>query len=80
MSCPQAWGRRSGLLSHRQLHALGRRALVGTDWGPLLSPGHRVGLVLMDHPLSADSLSQIGISRHGSGFSLLVGAHPGAEL
>ena len=34
-----------------------RRALVGTDQVPLLSPGPHVGLVLMDSLISVDSLS-----------------------
>jgi len=48
--CPQAGGRGSGLLWHRRLHALGQVCAGGDRPGPLLSPGCRVGLVLVEHP------------------------------
>ena len=48
--CPQAGGRGSGLLWHRWLHALGQVCAGGDRPGPLLSPGCRVGLVLVEHP------------------------------
>jgi len=80
VSCPQAGARRSGLLSHRRLHAMGQACAGGDRAGASAVPRPVRGACARGAPFSADSLSQMGISRGGSGFSLLVGARPRAEL